>query len=170
MKNNNVLGSIARPVHRAYNLIAICEPIVLTVGSSTSHNPIGVHGLLWVYLYFFTFMTYMHSLDLFSLGGLCKIHCALFWEWPGPVSHCNYMWLNCEGQVQFQGITWKMCSSHKVFVKCFWPLSLVRSWLGNVLHKICNLVVWRFTWKWPVTLKMEAVCSEMLVPMYQATW
>jgi hypothetical protein len=36
------LGSKARPVRKADNLTAICES---TVGSSTSHNPIGLHGL-----------------------------------------------------------------------------------------------------------------------------
>jgi hypothetical protein len=33
-------------VHKADNLTAICEPTVKTVGSLTSHNPIGLHGLL----------------------------------------------------------------------------------------------------------------------------
>jgi hypothetical protein len=36
-----------RPTSKADNLTAICEPIVLdNVGSLTSHNPIGLHGLL----------------------------------------------------------------------------------------------------------------------------
>jgi hypothetical protein len=41
------LGSKVHPVRRADNLTAICEPIVLdNMGSLTSHNPIGLHGLL----------------------------------------------------------------------------------------------------------------------------
>jgi hypothetical protein len=42
------LGSRARLVSKADNLTAISEPIVLTMlGSLTSHNPIGLQGLLW---------------------------------------------------------------------------------------------------------------------------
>jgi hypothetical protein len=40
------LRSRARRARKADNLTAICEPIVGSVGSSTSHNPIGLHGLL----------------------------------------------------------------------------------------------------------------------------
>jgi hypothetical protein len=41
------LGSRSRSVRKADNLTAICEPTDLdNVGSSTSHNPIGLHGLL----------------------------------------------------------------------------------------------------------------------------
>jgi hypothetical protein len=40
------LGSRAWPVHKADNLTTICEPVLDTVGSLTSHNTIGVHGLL----------------------------------------------------------------------------------------------------------------------------
>jgi hypothetical protein len=33
--------------YKAGNCIAICEPIFLAnVGASTSHNPVGLHGLL----------------------------------------------------------------------------------------------------------------------------
>jgi hypothetical protein len=39
-QKNNVSGE-------ADDLIAICEPIVQTVGSLTSHNLIGLHALLW---------------------------------------------------------------------------------------------------------------------------
>jgi hypothetical protein len=40
------------PVRRADNLTAICEPTVLeNVGASTSHNPMGLHGLLQGQLY-----------------------------------------------------------------------------------------------------------------------
>jgi hypothetical protein len=39
------LGRKVLRVRRGDNLIAICEPIVY-VGSLTSHNPIGLQGLL----------------------------------------------------------------------------------------------------------------------------
>jgi hypothetical protein len=41
---------------RKADLTAICEPIFLeNVGTSTSHNPMGLHGLLQGYLYLFFF-------------------------------------------------------------------------------------------------------------------
>jgi hypothetical protein len=39
------LGSGAWPEGEAKNVIAISEPSLYNVGSSTSHNPIGLHGL-----------------------------------------------------------------------------------------------------------------------------
>jgi hypothetical protein len=45
----NFLGSRARPVRRTDNLAAICLD---NVGSSTSHNPTGLQGLLRGQLYF----------------------------------------------------------------------------------------------------------------------
>jgi hypothetical protein len=50
-RNGNImfLRSRARSVLKADNITAICEPVVLSldnVGSSTSHNPIGLHCLL----------------------------------------------------------------------------------------------------------------------------
>jgi hypothetical protein len=49
-----VLGSGERPTRNSDNLTKICEPIVLdNVGSSTFHNPIGLHGLLQGQLYYF---------------------------------------------------------------------------------------------------------------------
>jgi hypothetical protein len=47
------LGSKVRRVRGADILTAISEPIV---GFLTSHNPIGLHGLLrgWFYFFFFT--------------------------------------------------------------------------------------------------------------------
>jgi hypothetical protein len=40
-------GGKGRPARKADNLTAVCEPIVLdTVGPSTSHNPMGLHGLV----------------------------------------------------------------------------------------------------------------------------
>jgi hypothetical protein len=47
-------GGKGRPARGADNLTAICEPIVYkTLGASTSHNPMGLQGLLqeWLYLY-----------------------------------------------------------------------------------------------------------------------
>jgi hypothetical protein len=47
------LSSRARPVRRADNITANREPDCLNnVGSLTSHNPIGLHGLLRRWLYF----------------------------------------------------------------------------------------------------------------------
>jgi hypothetical protein len=43
IKKKMFLGSKVLLVHEADNLTAIYEPIV---GSLTSHNPIGLHGLL----------------------------------------------------------------------------------------------------------------------------
>jgi hypothetical protein len=42
-KQKMFLGSEARPVRKADNLNAECLD---RVGSSTSHNPVGLHGLL----------------------------------------------------------------------------------------------------------------------------
>jgi hypothetical protein len=50
----NLPGSKGRPARKADNLTAICEPIVYkNVGASTSHSPMGLHGPLQGYLYFF---------------------------------------------------------------------------------------------------------------------
>jgi hypothetical protein len=47
MSTRNLPGGKGRPAHKADNLTAICEPIVLeNVGASTSHNPLVLHGLL----------------------------------------------------------------------------------------------------------------------------
>jgi hypothetical protein len=40
------LGSRARPVRRADTRTSTCEAVVQSVGFLTSHNPIGLHGLL----------------------------------------------------------------------------------------------------------------------------
>jgi hypothetical protein len=46
-------------VRKADNLTTICEPIVLDVGTSTSHNPMGLHGLLQGLFYpFFFFLPF----------------------------------------------------------------------------------------------------------------
>jgi hypothetical protein len=47
------LGSRARLMRKADNLTAVCEPTVYleSVGSSTSHNPIGLHGTRIALLY-----------------------------------------------------------------------------------------------------------------------
>jgi hypothetical protein len=46
MSTRNLPRGKGRPAHKADNLTSICEPIVKNVGASTSHNPIGLHGLL----------------------------------------------------------------------------------------------------------------------------
>jgi hypothetical protein len=48
MGTRNLFVGKERPAHKADNLTAICEPIV---GTSTSHNPMGLHGLLQGQLY-----------------------------------------------------------------------------------------------------------------------
>jgi hypothetical protein len=40
------VGSRVRPVHKADNRTAICEPTLENVVSLTSHIPIGLHSLL----------------------------------------------------------------------------------------------------------------------------
>jgi hypothetical protein len=54
MSTTNLPGGKGRPVRRADNLTAICEQIATQkVAASTSHNPMGFHGLLHGYLYLF---------------------------------------------------------------------------------------------------------------------
>jgi hypothetical protein len=82
------LGSKVRPVRRADNLTAICEPIVWTLGSLTSHNPICLHGLLQGLHYRFrpkfriifmrisrycTLLPNMNYTDVFSSFLLCNM-------------------------------------------------------------------------------------------------
>jgi hypothetical protein len=44
------MGRKVRPARKADNLTAICELSVDNVGPSTSHNPMGLYGLLQEYL------------------------------------------------------------------------------------------------------------------------
>jgi hypothetical protein len=47
MSTRDLPGAEGRPARKADNPTAICEPTVgKNVGVSTSHNPIGLHGLL----------------------------------------------------------------------------------------------------------------------------
>jgi hypothetical protein len=47
VSTRNLPGGTGRPVCKADNLTAICEPIVVeNVGDSTVRNPLGLHGLL----------------------------------------------------------------------------------------------------------------------------
>jgi hypothetical protein len=47
MSTRKLPGGKGRPARKADNLIAICETIILeNVGASTSHKPMGPHGLL----------------------------------------------------------------------------------------------------------------------------
>jgi hypothetical protein len=55
MSTRNLSGGKGRPVHKAENLTAICEPIVYNVGASTSHNHMGLHGRLQGFLYLLLF-------------------------------------------------------------------------------------------------------------------
>jgi hypothetical protein len=51
MSTRNIPGGEGRPARKADNVTAICEPIVYkTVGASTSHSPMGLHGPLQGYL------------------------------------------------------------------------------------------------------------------------
>jgi hypothetical protein len=46
-------GGKGRPMRKANNLTAICEPICLeNVGASTFHKPMGLHGLLQAFTCF----------------------------------------------------------------------------------------------------------------------
>jgi hypothetical protein len=54
MSNRNLPGSKERPARKAENLTAICDPTLENVGASTSHNPMGLHGLLQGKLYLFS--------------------------------------------------------------------------------------------------------------------
>jgi hypothetical protein len=47
MSTSNLPEDRGRPARKADNLTAICEPIAKNnVGAVTSHNPMGLHGLL----------------------------------------------------------------------------------------------------------------------------
>jgi hypothetical protein len=47
MSIRNLPGGKGRPARKVDNLTAICEPMSReNVGTSTSHNPMGLHGLL----------------------------------------------------------------------------------------------------------------------------
>jgi hypothetical protein len=46
MSTRNLPGTEGLPTRKADNFNAICEPIVENVGASTSHYPMGLHGLL----------------------------------------------------------------------------------------------------------------------------
>jgi hypothetical protein len=58
MSTRKIPGGEGRPVRKAYNLTAICEPMSReNVEASTSHNPMGLHGLLQGQLYHFYLYT-----------------------------------------------------------------------------------------------------------------
>jgi hypothetical protein len=53
MSTKKIPGGKGRPVRKADNLTAICQPIVQkNVTASTSHNPMSLYSLLqgWLYL------------------------------------------------------------------------------------------------------------------------
>jgi hypothetical protein len=71
INTRNLPGVKGRPACMADNLTALCEPIFLeNVGTSTSHNPMGLHGLLQGQLYlFYLYITYCGTfLDLAVLN------------------------------------------------------------------------------------------------------
>jgi hypothetical protein len=54
MSTRNLPAGKWRPTCKADKLTTICGPLVYrNVGPSTSHKPLGLHGLLQGYLYFF---------------------------------------------------------------------------------------------------------------------
>jgi hypothetical protein len=52
-----------RPARKADNLTTICELIGENMGASTSHNPMGLHGLLQRELYLFYRFTVFQALE-----------------------------------------------------------------------------------------------------------
>jgi hypothetical protein len=63
MSTRNLVGGKGWPALKADNLTAICEPIVKkNVGTSTSHNPMGLHGLIQKWLYFFIASIYLYKI------------------------------------------------------------------------------------------------------------
>jgi hypothetical protein len=46
MSTRNLPGGKGLPARRAVNLTVICELSRQNVGTSTSHNPMGLHGML----------------------------------------------------------------------------------------------------------------------------
>jgi hypothetical protein len=58
MSTRNIPGSKGRPAREADNLLRdLCADCLENVGASTSHNPMGLHGLLQGQLYLFTFLS-----------------------------------------------------------------------------------------------------------------
>jgi hypothetical protein len=65
MSIRNLPGGKGRPAPVADYLTAICKPIVLeNVGASTFHNPVGLHSLLQLQLYLFSFSPFVVCLHL----------------------------------------------------------------------------------------------------------
>jgi hypothetical protein len=59
MCTTNLLGGKGRPARKADNLTAICVPTVWKMwGTSTSDNPMGLHGLLLGEIYLFIVFTW----------------------------------------------------------------------------------------------------------------
>jgi hypothetical protein len=77
MSTRNLLVGKGRPARKDNNLTAICEQTE-NVGASTSHNPMGLHGLLHGLLYILLLLLLLPSnteqvgsyvSDLYSGGG-----------------------------------------------------------------------------------------------------
>jgi hypothetical protein len=56
MSTRNLPGDKGRPARKADNFTALCEPNVLKMCALTSHNPMGLQGLLQGQLYLFTLL------------------------------------------------------------------------------------------------------------------
>jgi hypothetical protein len=82
MSTKNLPGGKGRPVRKANNLTAICEPNCLEdVRASTSHTPMGLHGLLPGYLYLF----YLYRFNII------RVIKSLRTIWRGRVAHVQEM-------------------------------------------------------------------------------
>jgi hypothetical protein len=84
MSTRNIPGGEGRPVRKADNLTAICEPIVYkNVGASISHNHMGLRGLLKGYLYLITadnrWLTKTRSIPYWTTSVFSSVWLTWFW-------------------------------------------------------------------------------------------
>jgi hypothetical protein len=66
MSTRNTPGDKGPPARKADDLTAIYDCLD-TVGASTSHNPMGLHGLLQVYLYFYLLLQCLECYKLLKV-------------------------------------------------------------------------------------------------------
>jgi hypothetical protein len=78
MSTRNIPGGKGWLARKADNLTVICELICLeNVGASTSHNPMGLHGLLQGYLYLYlqnVLTANVEAIGLFLIGFLVTVY------------------------------------------------------------------------------------------------